>query len=953
MMIETKGTRTEAGADGAQPYASQGAGPKPGTPYYLALAVAALAAYLKSLFHQPVHAEAVVEAAEAPHAAGPRLVVLPAAEQAPDAVPSEPRITGSAGMAPVLDNPASEYDASHPHAQALHFARHDPQPNLNDFKASPVIPRPTNDNGGSHGGGGVHGGGGGGRDDTPSGAADPETRPHPEGDAIPDMSGPHTPKPSGPGQPAGTQGDQGGTPRDGGDGGTPRDGSDGGAGPAGKVPAGDGTGDPGGRRNRAPVATGPVHLADTTGCALLAIAMNDLLQNVQDPDGDPLTVRNVTVSSGSLARDGDGWVFDGDGPGPVTVAYEVTDGEFAIAQTASFDVVARNAIAGSGDDDLILGTPCADDIAGGAGGDIIDARGGADLIDGGAGDDHIVAGAGDDTVLGGAGDDVIFAGAGADVVSGGAGNDRIFGEAGNDILLGDAGDDLLDGGEGSDVLVGASGADLLFGGTGDDRIDGGEGNDQAFGDLGRDIVSGGDGDDRLEGGGGDDVLADGGGRDVALGQDGDDVLVAARDGAEDVLDGGDGADTLDLTATTMGVSVDLAAGVSAGSETGRDRLVSIETVRGGSGDDVLLGSSAAETLAGGAGEDRLAGGGGDDRLEGGPGADALSDGAGSDVVSGGAGDDAVAVALDGEADRFDGGEGRDTLDLSATREGVTVDLAAGTSSGAETGQDLVSGLEAVIGGSGGDGLSGGEGNDSLSGGGGDDRLAGRSGDDVLEGGAGADTVLDGAGCDIVRAGAGNDRVVLALDGDDDRVDGGDGFDTLDVGAASGNLLVDLVHHVVSGTELGADRVESMEAIVSGSGHDRFVVGDEDVVLTGGGGNDGYAFAVAGKPEATRAVQITDFSVGDYVDLLKWTLFEACPTAIGRSLSEAMERSDGTMSGIQYKSALLDEGDVTVISADLDHDDRFETTIVLDGRHTLLFVETPEHAAGVSLGSPTT
>ncbi|MCI9879632.1 hypothetical protein MTL_06240 [Methylobacterium goesingense] len=258
-----------------------------------------------------------------------------------------------------------------------------------------------------------------------------------------------------------------------------------------------------------------------------------------------------------------------------------------------------------------------------------------------------------------------------------------------------------------------------------------------------------------------------------------------------------------------------------------------------------------------------------------------------------------------------------------------------------------------MGGAGGDVLSGGEGNDGLSGGGGDDRLAGRSGDDVLEGGAGADTVLDGAGCDIVRAGAGNDRVVLALDGDDDRVDGGEGFDTLDVGAATGNLLVDLVHHVVSGTELGADRVESMEAIVSGSGHDRFVIGDEDVVLTGGGGNDGYAFAVAGKPEATRAVQITDFSVGDYVDLLKWTLFEEGPTTIGHSLAEAMERSDGIMSGIQYKSAILDAGDVTVISADLDHDDRFETTIVLDGRHTLLFVETPEHAAGIAATSPTT
>lgn len=51
----------------------------------------------------------------------------------------------------------------------------------------------------------------------------------------------------------------------------------------------------------------------------------------------------------------------------------------------------------------------------------------------------------------------------------------------------------------------------------------------------------------------------------------------------------------------------------------------------------------------------------------------------------------------------------------------------------------------------------------------------------------------------------------------------------------------------------------------------------------------------------------------------------------------MERKDGTVSGIRYKSAHLDDGDVTVISADLDHDGLFETTIALDGQHTLLFM----------------
>ncbi|GJD74015.1 cadherin-like domain-containing protein [Methylobacterium goesingense] len=909
MMIETKGTKSGAGPeDGRERYAWKGADAKSGAPYYLALAVAALAAYLKSMFLTPAHAEAEAEGASPPQGGGPRLVVVAASEKEPDDGQPEGRLPGSSGSAAQLEAPASEYDSpQYMRGHALHFAKPDPQPNLNDFKASPVIPRPTNDNAGASSGGG-HGGGGGGGRSRDGGETETHPRPGQDGTSTGHDAG-HTDV-VGPEQP-------------------------------GKVQPGGGTDDQDGRRNRAPVSSGPVLLANTTGCALLAIAMTDLLRNVQDPDGDTLSVQNVSVSSGSLSRAGDGWVFDGDGIGPVTITYEVTDGALSVTQTASFNVVERNHLTGTAGDDVILGTPCSDEIDAGNGDDNVDARGGADVIDGGAGNDHILAGDGDDTVLGGLGDDVIFAGAGADVVSGGTGDDRIFGEAGDDTLFGDAGDDLLDGGEGDDILVGGTGNDLLSGDVGDDRIDGGEGNDRLFGGLGRDVLIGGDGDDRMEAGDGDDVLSDGAGRDVAMGEDGNDVLVAALDGEADLLDGGAGEDTLDLSATVSGVDVDLMAGTASGVETGHDSLVSIEAVRGGSGDDVIVGGSGSDELSGGEGRDRLSGGAGNDHLDGGAGDDVLLDGAGADHVVGGAGNDMVTAASDGEADSFDGGVGWDTLDLSATDDGIVVDLAAGTLDGSETGHDLVSGMEAVLGGTGDDVLTGGNGDDTLLGGDGDDHISGGAGDDLLAGGDGRDAIIDGAGRDIVRSGAGDDRIALSRDGQDDIVDGGEGFDTLDLTGATGNLIVDLVSHVVSGSDLGTDRIESIEGIVGGSGHDRFLVGGGDAVLTGGGGDDGYVFSSGhGPSEGTRAVEITDFSVGDYVDLLRWTLFEDASDAPGQSLSDAMERNDGTVSGIQYRSAHLDDGDVTVISADLNGDDTFETTIILDGHHTLLFVETP-------------
>lgn len=377
---------------------------------------------------------------------------------------------------------------------------------------------------------------------------------------------------------------------------------DAGASPPGDGGLGDGgSGDEDGgeaeeRINRAPRVSGPVYLFDVTGCAIVAIGLADLLRNAEDPDGDALSVKNLTVSGGTLTQSGERWLFQG-GPrleGEVTITYEVTDGALSVVQTAYLNV-RRNVVEGSSGDDTLVGSLCSDLIDGGAGDDNIDARGGGDIVRGGEGDDHIVAGDGDDTVFAGKGDDIVFGGAGNDLLSGGDGNDRLYGGDGDDILFGDAGNDLLDGGAGDDILQG---------GAGDDRLEGGEGDDVVSGEEGDDVLDGGAGDDVLLGGAGDDLLIDGAGRDETMGGDGDDRVLAALDAADDRHDGGAGHDTLDYSATSEGVTVDLVAGLATGGEIGEDTVLAFEAVTGGSGDDrFVAGGDAAAVLAGGGGDD--------------------------------------------------------------------------------------------------------------------------------------------------------------------------------------------------------------------------------------------------------------------------------------------------------------------------------------------------------------
>ena len=137
--------------------------------------------------------------------------------------------------------------------------------------------------------------------------------------------------------------------------------------------------------------------------------------------------------------------------------------------------------------------------------------------------------------------------------------------------------------------------------------------------------------DTVRAGAGNDVIIGGAGNDILFGDDGDDTFIATLNDGADILNGGAGSDTYDLSAITSAVSIGLGLTFTNSSQTGIDLLLSIENVIGGTGNDTITGSDAANILRGGAGADIIGGQGGADRIAGEAGNDVLSGGAGSDT----------------------------------------------------------------------------------------------------------------------------------------------------------------------------------------------------------------------------------------------------------------------------------------------------------------------------------
>jgi Ca2+-binding RTX toxin-like protein len=311
--------------------------------------------------------------------------------------------------------------------------------------------------------------------------------------------------------------------------------------------------------------------------------------------------------------------------------------------------------------------------------------------------------------------------ANANALTGTAGRDFIVGLGGSDRLVGLAGNDTLDGGSGADVFVGGAGSDTFIGGGADgDTADystdaangglsgitvnqdavnahGGLAPDTAvdgFGDLDSianvlnitgtqfadQIYGGGHGNTILAGDGNDNIFGNGG-ADTLRGEGGNDHFVASIGDGTDIYDGGAQTDVYDLSLTNAGANVDLGKGTASSTQTGSDKLASIESVIGSSGNDRINGDDFIN---------RLEGGGGDDRIVGGRGADTLIGGAGNDSINGGQDSDTFVFAANFGKDVVQGfGDVAGNQDVLEFSTSVFADFASVKAAMAQVGPNVV------------------------------------------------------------------------------------------------------------------------------------------------------------------------------------------------------------------------------------------------------------------------
>ncbi|MGV1831214.1 beta strand repeat-containing protein [Agrobacterium vitis] len=469
---------------------------------------------------------------------------------------------------------------------------------------------------------------------------------------------------------------------------------------------------------------------------------------------------------------------------------------------------------------------------------VIVSQGGVDKLYGYAGNDTIRGGSGGDTIDGGDGSDTAsYSDSTAAVtinlltktISGGYATGDVFtsienveGSAYADTLTGDTGANVLSGGAGDDMLVGGAGADTLNGGAGQDKITYEASSAAVKVDLSTGTATGGDaqGDklssiervigssfndtligssvaEMLTGGAGDDILIGGGGNDVLNGGEG-----------ADVLDGGAGNyDTLNYSAATSAVVLDLTTGTGSGYAAG-DTFTGIEAFTGSIYGDTYTGSTYAAEYNVGAGNDTVLAGSGAEKINGGAGTDtasyALSTAGVSvnlvtNVGSGGyaEGDQYSSIEVVVGSDYNDtftsstdktlvGGLGDDTYDIGSSASAITENADAGTdlvktSSASYTLGDNLENLTYT-----------GTANFTGSGNSADNVLTGGAGDDVLDGSTGNDALYGGEGSDVFvfNASYGND-VVFDFQASSDTIDlTGMGFATVSDAAAYASEIED-------------------------------------------------------------------------------------------------------------------------------------------------------------------
>ncbi|WP_424927509.1 calcium-binding protein [Amaricoccus tamworthensis] len=271
----------------------------------------------------------------------------------------------------------------------------------------------------------------------------------------------------------------------------------------------------------------------------------------------------------------------------------------------------------------------------------------------------------------------------------------------------------------------------------------------------------------------------------------------------DHIDGGSGIDSVTYTFYSGNVNANLSTGVVSfpGNSTKTEKLVSIENLYMGSGNDTVTGSAYDNYISTGAGNDYVYAGYGDDTIYGGSGNDWLDGGYGYDEIN--------------------GGTGTDTTSYTFYSGRVNANLATGVVSfpTGGSGTDKLTSIENIYTGSN------------------HDMVTGSTADNVISTGAGNDTIYGGDGDDSLYGGS-----------DDDWIDGGYGFDYINGGSGtdttsytfySGDVDADLETGVVAfpGNSTDTDTLYSIERIYTGMGDDTVRGNDDDNMIHTGSGDD--------------------------------------------------------------------------------------------------------------------
>ncbi|PLX39332.1 MAG: hypothetical protein C0606_02055 [Hyphomicrobiales bacterium] len=453
---------------------------------------------------------------------------------------------------------------------------------------------------------------------------------------------------------------------------------------------------------------------------------------------------------------------------------------------------AANAITGNSGNNTLSGLGGDDTLDGADGNDTLDGGNGADSMSGGNGKDELNGGAHDDTLNGGADSDTLDGGNGADSMLGGNGDDTYIVDNAGDVVseAGGSGHDLVK--SAVDFILGGGLEDLTLLGAGNRSGTGTNTANTITGNNGANALSGLGGDDTLIGLGGNDTLDGANGNDSMSGGNGNDELNGGAN--DDTLDGGGGNDTAVFNGSGK-ITVDLQKTGGQNTGQGTDRLINIENVTSGNGNDQLTGTGAGNTLIGNGGNDTLIGLNGNDILEGGNGNDELNGGNQNDTLNGGGGNDTVLFT----------GTGR-----------VTVDLRTTASQNTGQGSDKLLNIENVTSGGGNDKLTGNGGGNTLIGNNGNDALFGLGAQDVLRGGGGNDTLNGGT--------------------QHDTLDGGGGVDTA-IFSGNGKITVDLRKTGIQNTGQGNDKLLNIENVTSGGGNDKLTGKGNNNVLNSNNGHD--------------------------------------------------------------------------------------------------------------------